>query len=175
MCGLKSIVIPNSVTSIGVGAFSECTILEEIIIGDGVTAIPGRLLSYCKKLVKITLGKNINYIDSKAFSDSSLLTDIYSYVEVPPTLSYDKNVFSDFLQKQNCALWVLPGSATYYKDSDDWADFNIIEMNDEMVGINDILINPTTSNIIYDLNGHRLNTAPVKGLYIHNGKKFMNK
>ena len=50
---LTSITIPNSVTSIGEYAFSECSILTSITIPDSVTSIGRNAFSYCRSLTSI--------------------------------------------------------------------------------------------------------------------------
>ncbi len=52
---LTSIIISDSVTSIGSSAFSGCTSLTNLIIGNGVTNISSGLLSGCGKLERITI------------------------------------------------------------------------------------------------------------------------
>jgi hypothetical protein len=55
---ITSISIPDSVTSIGDGAFSECYSLENITIGDGVTSVGSSAFARCQKLVNISLSEN---------------------------------------------------------------------------------------------------------------------
>ena len=50
---LKSITIPNSVTSIGSYAFSGCTSLTSVTIGNGVTTIKSFAFRYCSSLTEI--------------------------------------------------------------------------------------------------------------------------
>lgn len=53
--GLKSIVIPDSVTKIAEWAFDGCTSLESIVIHDSVIEIDEWAFSYCYSLQSITI------------------------------------------------------------------------------------------------------------------------
>ncbi len=47
MAGIHKITVPDSVTTIGKGAFKECTWMEELKIGNGVTEIPAEMCAEC--------------------------------------------------------------------------------------------------------------------------------
>ena len=74
--GITSIVIPDSVTSIGSSAFSGCTSLAEIDIPDSVTEIGSHAFSGCTSLSKVKLSKNLTGINWGVFSDCTSLTEI---------------------------------------------------------------------------------------------------
>ena len=73
---LTSITIPDSVTSIGSSAFSDCSSLTSITIPDGVTSIDWSAFRDCSSLTSITIPNSVTSIDSYAFSDCSSLTSI---------------------------------------------------------------------------------------------------
>ena len=64
---LTSIVISNSVVSIGDGAFYECTSLVSIFIPDSVTSIGHGAFSYCKTLINIVIPKNVTILKGNPF------------------------------------------------------------------------------------------------------------
>ena len=64
---LTSITIPDSVTSIGSSAFSGCTGLTSITIPNSVKSI-GRFAFYkCTGLTSITIGSGVTHVDKDAF------------------------------------------------------------------------------------------------------------
>ena len=73
--GLTSIVIPNSVTSIGDYAFSG-TPLTSVIIGNSVTSIGDYAFTGCSGLTSITIPNSVTSIGRGAFYDCSNLTSI---------------------------------------------------------------------------------------------------
>ncbi|MBR5642865.1 MAG: leucine-rich repeat domain-containing protein [Salinivirgaceae bacterium] len=70
--GLTSIVIPNSVTKIGLGAFSDCSNLESVVIPNSVTSIGNEVFNGCISLTSITIPKSVTDIGEGAFLGSGL-------------------------------------------------------------------------------------------------------
>lgn len=54
-CGLTTVMIPDTVTRIGVQAFGFCTSLTNALIGNGVTYISGNAFDQCSNLTAITV------------------------------------------------------------------------------------------------------------------------
>ena len=71
-------IIPNSVTSIGNGAFTGCNALTCITIPDSVTSIGGSAFSDCNSLTSITIPNSVTNIGGNAFYNCDNLT-IYGY------------------------------------------------------------------------------------------------
>ena len=69
-------VIPNSVTSIGIGAFNGCRSLTRITIPDGVTSIGDQAFSDCTSLTRITIPDSVTSIGEYAFQNCTSLTRI---------------------------------------------------------------------------------------------------
>ena len=73
---LKTIIIPNSVTSIGNSAFRACSSLTSITIPDSVTSIGWYAFYECSSLTSVSLGNSVMSIGLYAFQECSSLTSI---------------------------------------------------------------------------------------------------
>ena len=71
---LVSTIIPSSVTSIGHGAFYNCSRLVSTIIPNSVTSIGGFAFSFCTGLTSITIPNSVTSIENGAFSFCTGLT-----------------------------------------------------------------------------------------------------
>ena len=74
--GKTSYTVPNSVTTIGEGAFSYCIKLTSIDISNSVTAIGSSAFSDCTALTSIDIPNSVTTIGSKAFSGCIALASI---------------------------------------------------------------------------------------------------
>ncbi len=78
---LSEIVIPNEInglkiTSIRVGAFSNCDNLTSIVIGDNVRIIGSEAFSHCDNLTSVIISESVTNIDNEAFAGCTSLKNI---------------------------------------------------------------------------------------------------
>ncbi|MGN1414806.1 MAG: leucine-rich repeat protein [Anaerovoracaceae bacterium] len=73
-CGLESISIPNSVTSIGCYAFNLCKNLTEVKMSTRIEEIGSNAFSECENLKSITIPSSCKKIEYGVFDDCDSLT-----------------------------------------------------------------------------------------------------
>ncbi len=110
--GLISITIPNSVTSIGISAFSNCTGLTSITIPNGITDIPRYVFYGCTGLTSVTIPKNIKGIAEFAFYGCSGLASICFLGTTPPTLALDP---FDGVPTDSLTVYIPCGTTSAYQ------------------------------------------------------------
>ncbi|MBQ6194209.1 MAG: leucine-rich repeat domain-containing protein [Prevotella sp.] len=99
---MTSIIIPNSVTSIGADAFNNCRALKSVTIGNSVTSIGERAFCLCV-----------------------VLTDVYCYAKSVPTATSD--AFSSSSYNTTATLHVPAASIELYRAAVPWKNFSKIE------------------------------------------------
>lgn len=88
---VKTVTIPDEVTSIGDGAFYECTSLTAVKIPDSVTSIGSCAFSGCTNLQRINIPAGVTEIGENAFRECQSITS----VTIPASVS----------KIGNCAFW----------------------------------------------------------------------
>ena len=73
---LKSVVIPNSVKTIGKSAFYDCNSLERVTISNSVKSIGESAFYSCGKLKSIVIPNSVTTIGESAFSRCDSLTSV---------------------------------------------------------------------------------------------------
>jgi hypothetical protein len=133
--GCQTTVIPNSVTSIGNGAFQNCSGLNSPNIPNSVTSIDNYAFYGCSGMTYLTIPNSVTSIGGAAFSGCSGLTTIIFEGTIPPTLA---GCFSTTFPVENdLTIYVPVGSREDYETSFGPAASNItiIESN---VGIENL-------------------------------------
>ena len=74
--GLTSIDIPNSVTSIGTSAFERCSGATSLSLGSGISTIGNSAFSACTSLTSIDIPNNVTSIGDYAFRNCSGATSL---------------------------------------------------------------------------------------------------
>lgn len=125
--GLESIDIPNSVTSIKNSAFFKCKDLKHVTIGASVVSIGKYAFQECFSLRSVAMGVSVASIEEAAFAHCRSLAKLTVNAAEPPICG--KSVFAS-VDQGSCALYVRLEYAEKYKAADTWKDFaNIKTIN----------------------------------------------
>lgn len=102
---IELVVLPNSVKNIEPYAFWGCNNLDTVVLGKGLTSVGDYAFAGCKGLVQMTIPANVTSIGVQAFGDCVNLADI----SIPPETGYIQETAFD-----GCARLTIhcdPGSA----------------------------------------------------------------
>ena len=112
---IESYIIPDSVTSIGNGAFSGCSSLSNIVIPDSVTSIGSKAFDDCSSLSSIVIPNSVTSIGEWAFSNCSSL----KYISIPKSvICLNGNPFVNWDGKLECLSpnFIYEGDVLFNKD-----------------------------------------------------------
>lgn len=73
---ITELVIPEGVTSIKNGAFSQCIALTSVSIGNSVISIGNNAFDYCTSLTSVSIGNSVTEIGQDAFDGCSSLASV---------------------------------------------------------------------------------------------------
>ena len=108
---LKSVTIPDSVTSIGESAFAGCTSLAGVVLPDSVAYIDGSAFANCTSLASIAIPDSVTSIWDSAFANCTSLAS----VTIPGSVEYIG--LSAFAGCTALASVTIPDSVTEIRES----------------------------------------------------------
>ncbi|HBK31562.1 MAG TPA: hypothetical protein DDZ78_08075, partial [Porphyromonadaceae bacterium] len=114
---LHTIILPNSVISIGQSAFEGCTGLTSITLPNSVTTIGYRAFRSCTGLTSISIGSGIKEIGGSAFENCNNIKEIHIRAVTPPYGS------GGMPYKSTIKLYIPKGSKEAYEKVWDWEGF----------------------------------------------------
>jgi fibronectin type 3 domain-containing protein len=124
---VKSVVIEDGVTRIGISAFKNCDALTDVTIPGSVIRIEDYAFSDCSALTSVTIPDGVTYIGSYAFSDCDSLASVTipgSVTKIGGSVFYDCDALTDIYYDGYGIDWLkvyghdqIPDSATvHYKE-----------------------------------------------------------
>ena len=171
--GCNNYVQRPSPRAVPEGLFYDCP-LEKVYLGRNLNYDTSRNAGYSPfynkgTLTSLTIGSEVTGIGEYAFSGCSAIDTITCHAITPPTCASD--AFSGV--DTSVPVYVPEASVTDYQTAEVWKDFlNFIGTE---TGIEHSEIINHNSEMIYDLQGRRVEKPTNPGIYIVNGKKVIFK
>lgn len=123
---LKSVTFPASLTTIGERAFYQCQQLKSIELPEGLTSLGREAFYRCENLRKITIPASVAVIEEGTFGHCPADTIIVKSM-TPPALG--ERVYDDPLGRNHNLLIVPTGSLETYMSTTPWKSF--LEIREE--------------------------------------------
>ncbi|MDR2907185.1 MAG: leucine-rich repeat protein [Bacteroidales bacterium] len=120
---LRSVTIPNSVTTIGAYNFAYCMGLTSIAIPNSITSIPSGICYYNDSVNTVIIGDSVTAIESYAFYYNRAMTKFISYTATPPTVASGGLGFATPTGKTT--IYVPAASVDAYKAASGWSSRTI--------------------------------------------------
>lgn len=109
-CGVSSITLPETVTSIGKSAFRNCDSLKQIRIPETVTSIGESAFNGCTMLNSVNIPKGVTKIEPWTFCECDFLATI----DLPSGLT---SIGDDSFRDSGLTEIVIPNGVTYLGES----------------------------------------------------------
>lgn len=131
----KSTTIPNSVTAIGAGAFSENKELTSITIPNNILCIENYAFAGCSSLTSVTIPNSIEKMEDGIFNGCKNLKEIRSLILYPSDVWLVNSAGGPFRGiPEDVTLYVPAGTKEDYEKEEKWNVFkNIVEMEPDEV------------------------------------------
>lgn len=112
--GLRSIDIPDSVTSLNNSAFQRCSNLVDVYMPSSLEEIREYAFDRCSSLSSVVIPEGVTYIGADAFIGCTATTDVDCYPN-PADLTWDEADKDDFKHDGSTVCHVKPEYLTDYQ------------------------------------------------------------
>ena len=183
--------MPESVTSTDNAIFENCTSLESVTLSPNMDMIKNQMFLNCKSLTEVQIPEGVAWVLFDVFKNCSALKTLdfpESVQRIGSSTFSGCRLNSLLIRGIIDSHWVtedlFAGMGTYtkvYVQPSEVEKYQkvykgkVYPLTDEMNGITDLISPIGNSSELYDLQGRKLRSEPVKGVYIKDGRKYVVK
>ena len=174
--GCKNSIIPNSITTIGAGAFLGCTGLSGgILIPDAVTGIGSAAFYGCSSITSLTIGNSVTLISHDVFAECTNLASVTVLAVTPPYFfdGSEKDAFSGV----PCTTLTVPCHCIEAYAAEGW-DYHFTTIVDDCTSVAEeeenrgfVYPNPTSGQVKIEAEGlKQITISDMLGQVIYDGE-----
>jgi hypothetical protein len=134
---IETVVLPDTITEIGVGAFSNCSNLSDINLGEDIISINEECFYSCTSLQDIILPDNIESIGNNAFTNSGLISiqipekTVNISSQLMENAFYNCTYLAEYIVEENNANYSSIDGVLYNKDATNLLKYPLAKTNIE--------------------------------------------
>lgn len=155
---LQTVVFPSTVTTIGDGAFRNCSSLVNMEIPPFIKSLERYVFQGCTSLTSVTLPSTLISIKDNVFTDCTSLISVRiisltpdDFLRILEDFGAPDNLFTN-VDKENCILYVPYGTKELYQAAEGWREFtHIVEAAEGFILSADSLQFPPYGGADYSL------------------------
>ena len=168
---LVKVTMPKSVTRMSFGIFSNSKVLRSVSLSENISHIAASTFEKCESLHFLDIPESVRSFEESVFRWSPIKTLVIRGT-FPKGFRYDTFYFMD----DEVIIYVQQSEVDKLKS--ELAKLNsfsgtVLPLEDFLTGIENTATRTVGCPVIYDLQGRRLEDAPLKGVYIRDGKKHV--
>ena len=168
--GLISLILPQTITSIGSNAFAQSGLMT-VQIPDNVISVGMDAFAYCSQLSTVEIGSNVKRLNQGVFY-SSEVKHVYVKAKTPPTIGNYLfsskpiiHVYAESLAEYEASAWAEYG--TLVGDLEDYENLTLIKDMDTLSQ------EGHEAGPAYDLFGRRVSSLQPYQVYVRKGRKVV--
>ena len=163
---LQSVEMPNSVSQLEGGLFENCKKLASVKLSESISLIPAYMFDNCENLHNIDIPQSVNRFGESVFRWTPLHVLVI------------RGSFAEDLRKDT--FYHVSDSMVMYVQRSEIQKFRKV-FSGTILPLSDYIANDVTAHVVssikdtstYDVQGRRLSTKPLKGVYIQDGRKYV--
>ncbi len=117
---ISSLVLPEGLIECGIAAFADCKGLSEVVIPNALTSMSASMFLCCEDLTSVTIGQSVTIVNEGVFLGCPSVAKVVCLAPTPPMLDLISNAFETY---HSATLFVPNESLEAYRAHEEWGQF----------------------------------------------------